>query len=112
MRKMNLNENAYTAGERQFVLYEYLRRNATKDHVVSKQDLLDELQRNGIIVHENTPFTDLGILGGKVFGLQLEYDRSKKGYWITNPEFKPSELSLMVDSIQASKFITKKQLLL
>ena len=24
---MNLNENAYTAGERQFVLYEYLRRN-------------------------------------------------------------------------------------
>ena len=29
VRKMNLNENAYTAGERQFVLYEYLRRNAT-----------------------------------------------------------------------------------
>ena len=79
MRKMNLNENAYTAGERQFVLYEYLRRNATKEHVVTKQDLLNELQRNGIIVHENTLFTDLGILGGKVFGLQLEYDRSKKG---------------------------------
>ena len=79
VRKMNLNENAYTAGERQFVLYEYLRRNATKEHVVTKQDLLNELQRNGIIVHENTLFTDLGILGGKVFGLQLEYDRSKKG---------------------------------
>lgn len=37
----------------------------------------------------------------------MEYNASKWGYYITEPEFEPHELRLMVDSIQASKFITQ-----
>lgn len=109
MRKMKINGNDYTVGERQFILYQFLRKNTRKGKVATKQMIKDHLSLYDIQITDNTLYHDIAVLSRDVMGLQIEYDESKKGYWVKNPEFEPSELSLMVDSIQASKFITKKK---
>ena len=38
----------------------------------------------------------------------IEYSAKNRGYYITEPQFEHKELRLMVDSVQASKFITQK----
>lgn len=109
MRKMKLNGNDYTVGERQFILYQFLRKNTRKGKVATKRMIKDHLSVYDIQITDNTLYHDIAILSGDAMGLLIEYDEHKKGYWVKNPEFEPSELSLMVDSIQASKFITKRK---
>ena len=109
MRKMKINGNDYTVGERQFILYQFLRKNTRKGKVATKQMIKDHLSLYDIQITDNTLYHDIAVLSGDVMGLQIEYDEHKKGYWIKNPDFTPNELSLMVDSIQASKFITKSK---
>ena len=41
--------------------------------------------------------------------VEIIYDQSKKGYYIKNPAFLPRELRVIVDSVQASQFITQKE---
>ena len=108
MRKMKINGNEYTVGKRQFILYQFLRKNTRKGKVATKQMIKDHLLFSyDIEITDNTLYHDIAVLSGDVMGLQIEFDEHKKGYWIQNPDFTPNELSLMVDSIQASKFITK-----
>ena len=110
MRKMKINGNDYTVGERQFILYQFLRKNSRKGKVATKKMIKDHLLLTyDIEITDNTLYHDIAVLCGDVMGLQIEYDESKRGYWVKNPEFLPNELSLMVDSIQASKFITKRK---
>ena len=109
VRKMKINGNDYTVGERQFILYQFLRKNSRKGKVATKQMIKDHLSLYDIQITDNTLYHDIAVLSGDVMGLQIEYDERKKGYWIKNPDFTPNELSLMVDSIQASKFITKSK---
>lgn len=109
MRKMKQNAKDYTVGERQFILYQFLRKNTRKGRVATKQMIKDHLSLYDIQITDNTLYHDIAVLSGDVMGLQIEYDEHKKGYWIKNPDFTPNELSLMVDSIQASKFNTKRK---
>lgn len=98
-------------GERWFLLYQYLTRNAYRGKSVSRQQLLDHLAGQGIQISVNTLYADLSALQGEFFGLEIEFDchahRGAGGYWIKNPPFDPNDLRLIVDSVQASQFITQ-----
>ena len=103
----------YTAGERQFILYRYLLENTKKGHAVSREDIFDYLATFNIFISPHTLYNDFDVLRGTM-GLDIEFDphvknRGKGGYWVKNPPFEPKELLLMVDSVQASKFITQKE---
>ena len=43
------------------------------------------------------------------FGVEAEYSEKHKGYVLRNPPFEAYELRLIVDSVQASKFITQTE---
>lgn len=45
----------------------------------------------------------------KIDGITLHYDGRTKGWWIEQEGLTPNELRLIVDSIQASKFITQER---
>lgn len=98
-------------GERWFLLYNYLMRNTGKGRTASRKQIMDYLDSMNASITPHTLYTDFETLRGPIFGLEIETDkrahRGAGGYWVKNPPFEPYELRLMVDSIQASKFITQ-----
>ena len=96
----------YTPGERQFLLYRYLLENTGKGHVATRKQIFGHLATFDITIDRKTLYTDFEVIRATM-KLEVEYDQSKKGYYIKNPPFEPYELRLMVDSVQSSRFITQ-----
>ena len=91
---------------RLLLLREYLLANALKEHPKRRGEMEKYLESKGYPVEKKTIYRDLEVLQD-YFYLQLEYDEHKKGYYVLNPPFEPHELRYMIDSVQASKFITE-----
>ena len=102
------NYGKYYIAVRLLLLKQYLEANAGKNRIVTRKELEDMLKKHDMPVEKKTLYQDFAALGD-ICGLQLEYDVHKKGYRLLNPPFEPYELRLLVDSIQASKFVTQKK---
>ena len=102
------NKGKYIIGIRLLLEKQYLEANASKDRCVKRSDLEKYLNDCGYPVEKKTLYSDFAVLGTE-FGMQLEYDPHKKGYRLLNPPFEPDELRLLVDCVQASRFITEEE---
>lgn len=95
-------------GVKLLYIRDYLYSHATKEHPKNAKEIQKHLAAQGIKADVKTIYND--ILRLQVdFQAPIEYNASKWGYYITEPEFESHELRLMVDSIQASKFITQTE---
>lgn len=95
-------------GVKLLYIRDYLYAHTDKEHPKNANHIVDFLALQGIDATPKTIYND--ILRLQIdFGVPIEYNRSKWGYYITKPIFEPYELRLMVDSIQASKFITQAE---
>ena len=102
------NENGFSPSERQYLLYRYLEEHTNREKVATPAEIKKYLEEYGIKVSTNTLYNDLRILGtAETFNLQWEYDQKQKGYRVTNPTFEPREIRLLIDSVQASHFLTQ-----
>ena len=115
LRNLKQKKNEPTRGGRSSgqgvkLLYirDYLYHHATKEHPQNANAIQSFLAKHGIEASVKTIYNDIVRLRDD-FAVPVEYNASKWGYYITKPEFEPHELRLMVDSIQASKFITQKE---
>ena len=110
---MNRN-NGRKIAERLMLLQDYFIKNADKTHAVSMEAIRRHYLDNGIegenseLVNIKTVYRDLDALGA-YYGLDLAYSEKHKGYILRNPPFEAYELRLIVDSVQASKFITQTE---
>ena len=95
-------------GVKLLYIRDYLYHHATKEHPKNANDICDYLQTKEIEATPKTIYNDITRLKYD-FGVPVEYNPKKWGYYITTPEFEPYELRLMVDSIQASKLITQAE---
>ena len=95
-------------GVKLLYIRDYLYAHATKDHPKNAKAIQAFLATQGIDADVKTIYNDIFRLQTD-FGAPIEYNASKWGYYITTPLFEPYELRLMVDSIQASKFITQTE---
>ena len=95
-------------GVKLLYIRDYLYHHATKEHPQNANAIQSFLAKHGIEASVKTIYNDIVRLRND-FAVPVEYNASKWGYYITKPEFEPHELQLMVDSIQASKFITQKE---
>ena len=95
-------------GVKLLYIRDYLYHHATKEHPQNATAIKKHLALHNIEASEKTIYNDIVRLR-EDFAVPIEYNKSKWGYYITQPEFEPHELRLMVDSIQASKFITQKE---
>ena len=90
------------------VLLRYLQRQSDEEHLVTMQQILEELERNGIQAERKSVYDDLRVL--EELGFDLIQRRGKTpGYAIGARDFQLPELQLLVDSIQSAKFITEKK---
>lgn len=80
-----------------------------ENHVLSAADLAKILERQGLSADRKTIYGDIDTL--KEFGLDILQIKggSRVGYYIGAREFELPELKLLVDAVQASKFITIKK---
>lgn len=102
------NENSYTTAERQYLVYRFLLENSDKDHVITKQQIIDYLSTWDIKVHINTLYSDLSVIAS-MYKVTIEYDQKKKGYRLKDTLFEPYEIRLIAHSIESFKFITDKK---
>lgn len=110
---MNRN-NGREIAARLVVLRDYLFANADKTHAVKMEDIQKEyynaqfMSESGDFVSIKTVYRDLKALEDR-WGIRTKYVEKHKGYVVLNPPFSPDDLRLIVDSIQASKFITQRK---
>lgn len=110
---MNRN-NGRKIAERLMLLQDLFIKNADKTHAVSMEAIRRYYLENGIegesgeLVNIKTVYRDLDALGA-YYGLDIAYSEKHKGYLLRNPPFEAYELRLIVDSVQASKFITQAE---
>ena len=89
-------------------LVQYLMEKTDENHMVSTADIIAHLAANGISAERKSIYTDIELLID--FGLDIEKVKGRpSGYKLLSRQFELAELKLLVDAVQASKFITGKK---
>lgn len=90
------------------ILYilQFLQEKSDEAHPVSASAILEELEKYDIFAERKSIYSDIEQL--RQFGYDIEMNHSKTagGYYLASRDFELAELKILVDSIQASKFIT------
>ena len=113
--------NGVNIAIRLFALREFLYDNADETHAikfekirefyfekqfkVEKEKEKDEEKK--VSKNNKMIYSDLHAL--QMAGVEIEYSERAKGWILYNPPFKANEVRLIIDSVQASKFITQKK---
>ena len=87
------------------VLKDILEKESDSDHYLSMDTILEKLEARGITAERKSVYSDLRTL--EQFGCDIEHQNGKNGgYCINIREFEQAEVKLLIDALQASKFIT------
>jgi predicted DNA-binding transcriptional regulator YafY len=86
-------------------LRDYLLRYSDQEHPVTTKQIIASLAENGISAERKSVYSDLEAL--REYGMDIVQDGA--GYYCAGGDFELPELKLLVDSVQASKFITEKK---
>lgn len=79
-----------------------------EEHTMTVPQMIAELSKLGISAERKSVYDDLECL--RLFGLDICSRKSKTtDYFIASRDFELPELKLLVDSVQSSKFITRKK---
>lgn len=91
------------------LLREYLERNTDEDHPASTAQVIEYLASRGVAAERKSIYDDMDTLSA--FGLDVQRVRrgNASGWFIGQRDFQLPELRLLVDSIQSSRFITRKK---
>ena len=91
-----------------FYLLDYLLEHTDETHTVKAQEISEHLfNYHRIPVEQKTVYSDLHLLDE--YGYEVQYDGRTKGWRLIEREFDTQELQLLIDSVQASRFITQKK---
>ncbi len=79
-----------------------------ENHGITVNELIKELDSYGITAERKSIYDDIHTL--EFFGMDICVEKSKTvKYYVGERDFQISELKLLVDAIQSSKFITEKK---
>lgn len=89
-------------------LMKFLTESTDEQHSVTMQEIIQMLEQNGITAERKSIYGDIEAL--RSFGMDIILRKYQPtGYYLASREFELPELKLLVDSVQASKFITTKK---
>ncbi len=101
---------AKSANQKLKLLYilKILSEKTDEDHSMPTQDLIQELASYGISAERKSIYDDMECL--RCFGYDILSTKTRNGgYYLASREFELPELKLLVDAVQASRFITQKK---
>lgn len=87
---------------------DFLYRKTDENHNVSTAEIIEMLRKNGIEAERKTIYSDLEAL--KLYGMDIIITKGRGGgVALVSRQFQLSELKLLVDAVQSSRFITQKK---
>ena len=90
------------------VLLDLLWRKTDEEHKLSVPQILEHLEQHGVPAERKSIYSDIEAL--RDAGVDVELQRGPHGgYYIAQRPFELAELKLLVDAVQASRFITKQK---
>ena len=78
-------------------------------HPLTVADILERLKANGIEAERKSVADDLLTLSEYGMDIESVAVGKKKGYYLASRAFEPAELRMLVDSVQAAKFLSPKK---
>lgn len=87
-------------------LMDILRQNSDENNPISMDEIIKRLSLKGVKAERKSIYDDINTLN--FYGLDIRYVK-KKGYYIAFRDFEVAELKLLIDAVQASKFLTEKK---
>ena len=79
-----------------------------EEHTITVPEMISELSKLGISAERKSIYDDLEYL--QLFGFDICSNKTRTtNYYVASRDFELPELKLLVDSVQSSKFITKKK---
>lgn len=90
-------------------LMKILLENTDELHSITLQEIIDKLGEYNVTCERKSLYTDIEML--RHYGLDIYGEQRNRtyNYRVVNRQFELAELKLLVDSVQASKFITEKK---
>ena len=88
---------------------DFLLRQTDEEHPASLAQLQEHLEANGIAAERKSLYDDFDTLRDYGMDIVCVGHGRGSGYYVTSRDFELPELKLLVDSVQASKFITHKK---
>ena len=92
-----------------YYLYKLLEERSDERHPVSMDTILQTLSAEGITAERKSIYRDVAALAE--VGVDVEYVKARQngGYYLASRRFELPELKLLVDAVQASRFMTVKK---
>ena len=87
------------------IIRDYLLKKSDENHPVTVSEIIEELARNDITAERKSVYDDLEAL--RLYGMDIV--KGKSGCYVGQRSFQTTELKLLVDSVQSSKFITQRK---
>ncbi len=96
-------------GKRRLIaLAEFLKSKTDEEHIYSASQIIEYLVSDGIDVERKALYSDIDAL--RLAGYDIVCTRSPKaGFFLASRDFEEAEVRLMIDAVQAAKFITVKK---
>lgn len=91
------------------LLRQYLEQNSDEKHPVTTAQLIEYLASEGISAERKSVYSDLEMLQSHGLDLIRVRDGNRSGWYIGERAFQLPELRLLADSVQSSRFITRKK---
>lgn len=94
-------------GLKLLLIRDYLYNEATEEHPKNSKTIITHLAEHDIKASVTTIHTDIMRLREDL-GIPIAYNRSKHGYYISEPKFEIGELEVLIDCIRCSTIMTEK----
>ncbi len=95
-----------SSGKKKLLLTaEYLMQNSDEENPVTTAQIMDMLEKNGIICERKSVYADIETLTD--FGMDIIKTKQGKGGWfVASRRFEEVEIRLLIDAVQSASFIT------
>jgi len=101
---------AKSTGQKLKIMYiaDILKNETDEDHPLTAKEIIEKLEAYGISAERKSIYDDINNLID--YGMDIVTPEGRTGgYYLASRDFELAELKLLVDSVQASKFITHKK---
>ena len=105
-------DSLYVKRRKLLYMLQYLLENTDEEHYVGANDIIEHLfDKYGIDVDRKTVYADIRLLRayGDEYGIEIDNKKSTKGFKVNSREFELDELQLIIDCVQATRFITDRK---
>lgn len=89
-------------------ILDMLREDTDEEHALTTKEIIEKLSANGIHADRKTIYADMEELTNYGYDIVGRDSRNGGGYYLASREFELAELKLLVDAVQATRFITQK----